>query len=490
MIRFMVFPIALSLGACAMWAQDAPPSDKAVPLSKTERKNLAPVSKDILRVKLPKPVETKLDNGVSVLILEDRRLPSVSVQLLIRGAGGLGDPVAMPGLASATASMLKEGTSTRSSKQIAEEVEGLGARLNAGTGFGTTEASISAGGLSENFDQWFALMTDVLLHPTFPDSELQKYKQRLLVGLKQQRTSPVFLAAERFNKAVYGDFPAAIVSATAESTQALTSDALMKWHHERYAPQNAILAIAGDVDAKTLIPKLNKALADWKRSEFALKVPASPAPAATKMIYLVDRPGSVQTNLVIGNIAIDRRSPDYIPVTVMNRILGGGPAGRLFLNLREEKGYTYGAYSSISATEFAGPWRATAEVRTPVTDGSMTEFMNEFNRIRDEKTSADELDQAQRSIVAVFALSLEQPAQVLSYATTRKIYNLPDDYWETYPAKVVAVTPDDVMRVAKKYVTLNNLQVVAVGDASKIKTVLEKYGTVTVYNADGQLVKP
>ncbi|MCU1262433.1 MAG: hypothetical protein JWO80_5318, partial [Bryobacterales bacterium] len=365
-----------------------------------------------------------------------------------------------------------------------------GANLNAGTAFGTPEATISASGLSDNFDKWFALMTDILLHPNFPDGELQKYKQRQLVALRQQRTSPTFLANERFNKAVYGSFPAATVSTTPEAIQAMTSEALAKWHHERYAPQNSILAIAGDVDAKQLIPKLNKALADWKRNDFVEKIPPSPSPAAEKKIYLVDRPGSVQTNLVLGNIAIDRRSPDYFAVNVMNRILGGGPAGRLFLNLREEKGYTYGAYSNFSATEFAGPWRATAEVRTPVTDGSMTEFLKEFTRLRDEKVPASEMDDAQRSIVATFALSLEQPTQVLGYATTRKIYNLPDDYWDTYPAKITAVTPDDVARVARKYVNLETLQVVAVGDAGKIKSVLEKYGPVAVYGADGKPVTP
>jgi zinc protease len=484
----MIRPFVFVLFTVTLAAQD--PSDKGVPLSKMERKNLAPVSKELLKVKLPKPVEAKLDNGLTVLVLEDHRLPSISAQLLIRGAGGLSDPANMPGLAGATATMLKEGTTTRSSKQIAEEIDGLGANLNAGTGFGTLEATVSGSGLSDNFDKWFGLMTDVLLHPSFPDGELQKYKQRQIVGLKQQRTQPTFLSGERFSKAVYGDFPAAIVSTTPEALQAMTSETLAKWHHERYVPQNAILAIAGDVDPKQLIAKLNKSLAEWKGNDFVATVPPSPVAVKEKQIYLVNRPGSVQTNLVLGNIAIDRRSPDYFAYNVMNRILGGGAAGRLFINLREEKGYTYGAYSSFAATEFAGPWRATAEVRTPVTEGSMVEFLKEFNRLRNEKVPASELDEATRSIVATFALSLEQPTQVLSYATTRKVYNLPADYWDTYPAKITAVTADDVMRVAKKYINPDNLQVVAVGDASVIKPVLEKFGPVTVYGADGKPVTP
>ncbi|MDQ2900838.1 MAG: insulinase family protein, partial [Acidobacteriota bacterium] len=465
----------------------AAPTDKAVSASKAERKNRAPVSKEVLRVKLPKPIETKLDNGLTVLILEDHRLPNVTLQFLINGAGPLDEPADRPGLASTTAQMLREGTATRQSKQIAEESDRLGATVFASSGFGSPEAVVSASGLSDNFDQWFALATDVLLHPSFPAGELNKLKQRQLVSLRQQRSSPAFLGAERFNRAVYGTFPAAIVSATPESIQSMTAEMLANWHRERYVPQNAILGIAGDVDAAQLIPKLKKALAEWKKTDFEEKLPRNPKPATEKRILLVNRPNSVQTNLILGNIAIDRRSPDYIAMTVMNRVLGGGPAGRLFLKLREDKGYTYGAYSTFASAQFPGPWRATSDVRTEVTDGAMTEFMNELRRIREEKVPAAELQESEHSLVAGFALSLEQPAQLLGYAITRKIYNLPDDYWDTYPAKIAAVTADDVERVAKKYLDLDTVQIVAVGDAGKIKTILEKYGPVTVYDTEGKV---
>lgn len=472
-MKALVYFLALPL-----LAQNAPTGDKALPLSKTERKNLAPISKEVLKVRLPKPVEAKLDNGVTVLILEDHRLPAVSAQLMIRGAGGLMDPADAPGLASSTAAMLKEGTTTRSSKQIAEESDALGATIGAGSGFGSTEATISASGLSENFDQWFALMTDILLNANFPDGELQKYKQRQLVNLRQQRTSPAFLANESFRKAVYGSFPAAIVSPTPQFVAALTSEKLAKWRQERYVPQNAILAISGDVSAKQLIPKLNVAWAAWKRTDFAVSIPPSPTPVAEKRIFLIDRPGSVQTDILIGNIAIDRRSPDYLPMRLMNYILGGGASGRLFANLREEKGYTYDAHSLVTAAEYAGPWEATSQVRTPVTEGALNEFLKEFRRLRDEPVSSAELDDAKRAIVASFALSLEQPAQILGYATTRKLYGFPDDYWDTYPAKLNAVTAADIMRVAKKYIDLDTLQIVAVGDAAQIRPVLEKFGHI------------
>jgi predicted Zn-dependent peptidase len=217
-------------------------------------------------------------------------------------------------------------------------------------------------------------------------------------------------------------------------------------------------------------------------------LPPNPKPVAAKKVLLVDRPGSVQTTVVLGNIALDRRDPDYIALSVANHILGGGPAARLFLNLREEKGYTYGVYSSFTALKYPGPWRAGGDVRTEVTAGAMTEFFKEFQRIRDEKVPASELDEAKRAIVASFALSLERPAELLGYAIVRKLYNFPPDYWDNYPAQVMAVTADDIQRVARKYINPDNLQVVAVGDLSKIRPVMEKYGPVEVYNAEGKKV--
>jgi len=463
--------------------------EKSVPVSKVERKNRAPVSKEILRVKLPKPVEVKLDNGATVLILEDHRFPTVTALVEIAGAGPLDEPANSPGLASITAQMLREGSKNRTSKQIAEEVDRLGATVNANSGFGSDAATLVAQGLSDNLDEWFALATDILLNPSFPADEFNKLRQRLKVQLRQQRSSPAFLANERFNRAVFGDHPAAIVAATPESLDALTPELLAKWHSERYVPQNTIIGIAGDVNATQLIPKLKTWLAGWQKTDLKETLPPNPTPASAKKIYLVNRPNSVQTTIAIGNLALDRRDPDYIPMVIMNRILGGGPSARLFLNLREEKGYTYGVYSNFTAVKYPGPWRVGGDVRTEVTEGAMTEFFKELRRISTEKAPEAELDEAKRSVVANFALSLEQPTQLLNYAITRKTYGLPDDYWDTYAAKVMAITSDDVLRVAGKYINLDSVQVVAVGDASKIKSVLEQFGPVEVYDMSGKLVQ-
>jgi zinc protease len=461
-------------------------TNKAIPLSQVERKNRAPVSKDVLKVTLPKPVEATLPNGLTVLILEDHRLPTVNAQVQIAGSGATFEPTDKPGLAVITAQMLTLGTASRTSRQIAEDADRLGANVSANSGFGSGVTGINASGLSDNFDQWFAVAVDVLLHPTFPDDELAKLKLRLKANLKQQRAQPGFLANERFSRAVFGNFPAAVTSMTDASVDAFTSAELKRWHDARYAPQNAILGIAGDVDAKTLIPKLQKWFGEWQRNDASAKLLSKTTPTTAKQIYLVDRPNSVQTTITMGNIGIDRWDPDHPTMVVLDEIFGSGPESRLFMNLRENKGYTYGVYSSIQAVTYAGAWRAGGDVRTEVTDGAMTEFLVELNRIRNEKVPAAELDDAKHAIVSAFALSLEQPAQLLSYAIVRKLYNFPADYWDRYPEHIMAVTADDVQRVAKKYYNPETMQIVAVGDASKIKSVMEKYGPVEMYATDGK----
>jgi zinc protease len=302
----------------------------------------------------------------------------------------------------------------------------------------------------------------------------------------QQRSQPNFLANQTLSRALYGEYPAAVVSATPESVDSLTSTMLADWHEKRYAPQNTILAISGDVHAATLIPKLRQWLAAWQRSKASVTFPAGPPPVAKGKVFLVDRPGSVQTTLLMGNLAIERSDPDYPALVVLNEVLGAGSASRLFLNLREEKGYTYGVYSNLIARKYAGPWTAGGDLRTEVTDGAMTEFLRELNRIRDEKVPEDELEAARHSVVARFALSLESPQQLIGYAITRKTYNFPVEYWDKYPAQIAAIKAEDVERVAKKYINPATMQVVAVGDASKIKTILEKYGPVELVDASGK----
>lgn len=483
----MRFVAIFAIFAAAGSAQT--PSDlgsKTTPLSKVERKNKAPVSSEVLRVKLPKAVEFKLADGLTVLLLEDHRFPLVTARLLIQGAGPLNDPADLPGLADITAAMLKEGTHTRSSKDIAEDIERLGAAINVSAAWGSEDATLTASGLSDNFAQWLPLAADILLDPAFPQTELNNLKQRMKVQLTEQRSSPFFLLQERFDRVVYGNHPAAITAPTTASIDKITPELLMKWHHDRYVPQNALLGVAGDIRIDDL-RQLLSSLPRWDADNSGVTLPAPTKPVSGRRIYVVDRAASVQTDIAIGNIAVDRLDPDYVAMVVMDRIVGGGASARLFMNLREVHGYTYGAYSHFIARRYAGPWSAQASMRTEATAGAMTEFMNEINRIRDQPVSEAELAENKRAIVAGFALSLERPAQLLDYAMQLKIYGLPPDYWDTYPAKIMAVTAEQVQRVARKYIVPDNLQIVAVGDAAKIKPVLDRFGPVQVYDANGNL---
>jgi len=455
-----------------------------VPLSKIERKGLAPVSREILRVKLPKATEFKLDNGLTVLVMEDHKLPLVTMRLIIQGAGALNDPRDLPGLAAFTATMLREGTASRTSKQIAEESDRLGATIAPSAPWASDSVTVAMAGLSDNLADWLAVGADVLLHPVFPESELNKLKQRQKAQLQQNRSSSNFLLGERWNKAIYGDHPASVTSPTPQSIDAITPEMLKNWHAARYAPQNAILGVSGDVRPAELRTLLTKIL-PWKSNTFAVAETPQTKPVQGRKIYLVDRPGAVQADVYLGNIAVRRADPDYIPMIVMNHVLGGAASSRLFINLREEHGYTYGAYSFVTARKYAGPWIGMANMRTDATAGAMTEFLKEIDRIRNQPVPESELEEHKRALVAGFALSLEDPNQLLDFAITQKLYGFPADYWDTYPAKISAVTAEQVARVANQYLQPDNLQIVAVGDAAKVKPVLDKLGPVTLFDTAG-----
>ena len=224
--------------------------------------------------------------------------------------------------------------------------------------------------------------------------------------------------------------------------------------------------------------KLEKALGAWKGGPVAkITLPMAP-PIAEKKVYLISRPGSVQTSLTLANRAIERTNPDYVACMVMNQVLGSGPAARLFRIIREEKGYTYGVSSSYSATLYLQHFSSAMSVRTEVTEPALTDLLKEFKEIRDVTVPKEELDGAKRTLVASFALGLENPAQVLQRWMQQREFGLPEDYWDTYPEKIMAITAAEVMRVAKKYVPYDNVQIIAVGDGDKIRDVLKKFGPV------------
>ena len=448
-------------------------------------KGKAPVSSEVLKVTLPKAKEATLSNGLRVMVLESHRVPQVSFQLMIPGAGGYFDPSDRAGLAAWTAAMMREGTTTRSSTQISEALETMGATLFGSGGAGATNGDISGNALTETLPKLLELAADVLLNPAFSPTEWDRYKARTKPQFTQLRTNPAFLANEMFNKVVFGNHPASRIFPSASAIDVVTVADLAEFHRTRYVPDHAVLAFAGDITLDQARALATKYFGAWKRSGAPAPKVSDPAPAAAPKVYLIHRPNSVQTTLFVGTQGLTRTTPDHTSLTVANRVLGG-VMGRLFRHLREEKGYTYGIGSNIQSSPYLGAWTASTSVRTEVTEPALRDLMAEIAEMRDKPVPAQELADSKRALVAQFALSLESPQQMLGYSLDTWELGLPANYWDTYPARIAAITADQAQMAAKKYWDPSRLQIVAVGDATKIRDILSKFGAVEVFDAEGK----
>jgi predicted Zn-dependent peptidase len=443
--------------------------------------NRAPVSNEVLKVKLPRPVERQLSNGMKLLVMESHRVPTITLRMNMP-SGDLRDPASLPGVSDATAALIRLGTKTRSSKDIADAVAELGATLSFGSSQG--EGTIVLSSMTENFDAALALLADVLMNPTFPQDELDKWKTRQRAQLEQAKSSPGLPANDLLMKLLYPDDSRRYTHPTVESLSKITRESLMEHYKTYYVPSGEWAGISGDISPRDAVAKLDKVLGAWKGGPITHVTMRFPEPLSDKKVYLISRPNSVQTYLVVANHAIDRKSPDYIECQVMNRVLGSGPSSRLFRIIREEKGYTYGIGSGFNATRYLNHFMASTSVRTEVTEPALEELLAQFGDIRDRAVPANELADAKSAIVASFVLGLESSSQVLSRWMEQRMDGLPEDYWDTYTAKVMAVGTEDVQRVAKKYVPLDNIRIIAVGDASKIAELLKKFGPVEELSPD------
>ncbi len=458
------------------------PSTKGVVI-----KGKAPVSNEILKITLPRPQEADLPNGIHLMVLEDHRAPLVEAQIQISGAGGYYDPADLPGVAMMTAAMLAEGTTTRTTRQIAQEQETLASMVNVSTSLSSQSVVMSLYSLADNLDRTLDLAADMLQNPVFPEEEFTRYKARQKASLLQMRSNPSFLARERFLRVIYGDHPGSRTAMTPESLDRATRDVLAGYHKTHYVPDNVIIAVVGDITFAEARKKIDAKFGAWKKAGVTpapVKDPPAPGPAK---IYLVDRPNSVQTSLIVGAAGINRTDPEYDAMQLMNTVIGGGPTGRLFLNLREDKGWTYGAYSSLGALRYRGHWMASTEIRGDVTEKALAEILNEIGRLRSEPVADKEFADKKRSMVASVALSLESPSGLMNNYVTSRLYGFPADYWDKYPQRIAAITQGQVQADAKKYLDATGLQIVAVGDGKKLLDVLKKFGTVQVYDTEGKL---
>jgi zinc protease len=478
-LRLLAIVLVASAPAAA---QDAPGAQQPTDFKGVVLKNKAPVSNDVLRVTFRHPSEGRMKNGMELLVLEERRSPTIQVEIAVP-ASTLYDPDGVP-ISAAMTSLMRLGTKTRDAKTIAETLAGLGASITFNVGDRYAYARFST--LSENLDAVLELTSDMLFNSTFPEDELAKWKNQQLSVLQQARSQPEFLAVERFAQAMYPEDRRSYVLPTAEGVGRITRAMVLEHYARVYRPDSGRITVLGDVSARDIAPKLEKLMASW--SGKGSTAPTLPLPQASKgkRVILVNRPGSVQTSLYVGNHAIDRLNPDYIPVQVLNRVLGGGPASRLFRNIREEKGFTYGISSSFNATRYYNHFAVQTSVRTEVTADALREILKEFADIRTRQVPANELQNAKRALVASFALSTENPNAALSNATQIKEYGLPADYWDTYPEKIAAVTEADVQRVAQKYIPLDDVVIIAVGDAGRIRASLATFGTVEDWDAEGR----
>jgi len=383
------------------------------------------------------------------------------------------------------AGLLTEGTESRTSREIADEVARMGATLTAGANSDYTTAAGSS--LSTFSEHILELMADVALRPSFPQNEVELTKQNSKENLRQQRAQPSFLAAEMVSRVMFGNHPYAVIAPTPESIDAITRDRLVAFHGSKFVPNNAFFIIAGDIRPDFLLKKVDSLFSGWKKGEISNDDFAAPPQRHSRAAYLVDRPGSAQSNIVIANAGITRTSPDYFPVLLMHTVLGANASSRLFMNLREEKGYTYGAYSNLDARRTAGTFRVSAEVRTTVTGDSLKEFFYELNRIRIEQVSEKEITDAKSYLTGVFPIRLETQEGLIDQFVQIKMFGLPDDYLQTYRDRVQAVTIDEIQDVASRYIKPDEAAIVIVGDGRQIVEQVERYAEeIEFYNTAGK----
>jgi zinc protease len=435
---------------------------------------------------VPELYKTELKNGMRIVVVSDDRLPLVSYRLAFNW-GDVNDPDGLVGVSSAVPTLLTEGTENYSSRQLADEIERLGASLSVHASDDFT--ILSASTLSLYRSEILRLAAEVIRRPTFPESEIDLYRRNTVEHLKFQRSQPGFLANEQASKLVYGEHPYSRVSPSASDIEKLTRADLRLIHSAAFVPNNSTFIVVGDVDRDAIVREIDDLFGSWPAGSL-VEPEFSPFPGrVARSLTIVDRPGSAQSNIVLANSAIDRNNPIYFPLIVMNQVLGAGASSRVFMNLREEKGYTYGAYTRLNTKRLGGDFEATAEVRTAVTGDSLKEFFFELDRIRDEKVAEAELSDAKNFLTGVFPIRAETQEGLTNLIVNQLLFELPEDYLQTYRSNIEKVTVEDVQRVAQEYVRPNEMAIVIVGDAKEIISQVDNYAdNIEVLDTEGNKI--
>lgn len=462
---------------------------------KSEKKDQAKI--DAQAAKLPKggpapklalpPIQkTNLSNGLEVWMVEQKELPMVAMNLVLK-TGQANEPDNRTGVAGMTTTLLDDGTKTRSAVEISNQLQSIGANLGAGGGWDSTSVTMQT--LTKNLDKALEIYADVIQNPTFPASELDSLRQRQIIGLRQQRSNPNAIANNVYNKVLYGNHPYGRDN-TEASLKAIDRGDVVKYYESTFKPNNGVLIVVGNYDKATLVSKLEAAFAGWKPGDVAAKPLPQTGQLDKTAIYIVDRPNSAQSVVSIGQVGIDRMNPDYFPVVVMNSILGGGITARISMNLREDKGYTYGANSGLTYRRGAGPFRAGGDMQTAVTKESVWELMKELKGIRgDIPITQKELDYNKQSLIRRFPAAFETVGAISGQLSNLVVYDLPPTYFNDYISKINAVTLDDVNRVARQYLDPSKMAIVIVGDRAVIEPGLKELGyPITILDTEGNPV--
>jgi zinc protease len=434
------------------------------------------------RVALPPIVTRELPNGLKLMIVEQHELPLADFVLLV-GSGSTTDPSSKTGVANLTSAMLREGTATRKSLEIADQIAFLGINLSPSSSWESSTLSLHTP--TAQLDSALALFADVALHPSFPANEFERIRKSRLTDLIRLKDQGPAIANLAFPAIIYGSghpYGAATLG-TESSVKSLSVTDLQNYYQANFKPNNATLIIVGDVSPSQIEQKINAVLGGWQRGDVSPLTYADPPKAGTTTIYLIDKPGAAQSSFRIGAVGVPRSTKDYFALSVMNTILGGSFSSRLNQNLRETKGYTYGANTRFDMRRAAGPFSASAEIVAAKTDSALLEFMKELNGIR-QTVPPTELSRAKRFLQLQLPGNFETTQDIAFQLVPVALYGLPLDYYNNYVQNIEAVTQADVARVAQQYINPGSLAVVIVGDRKSIEPGLKAINVAPIVIRD------
>ena len=430
-------------------------------------------------LRLPRSERYSLTNGLDVLILARPGLPEASLRLITEAGAAL-EPESECGVAELTGRLLTEGAAGRDAMQMAEWLDRLGAAFTVSASYDVTMVSMHS--LSETLSGALDYLAAATREPDFSVAETERVRQERLDEIERDRDEPSIVATRRLISAVYGEHPyGRPADGTYESVSALDAESVRRFHHRRYTSGGAALIVSGDIDPEELVADLERRFGDWAPGAERLQLPVVPAhPLRPGRALIVDRPGSAQSEIRIGTIGAPFQTDDLYAATLGNAILGGLFSSRINMNLREDKGWTYGARSAFHFRRGAGPFVAQTAVETPVTADAVAEMMAEIRGMVSNPPSEEEMSLAKNALTLSLPRQFETTSQVTGKLARQVIFGLPEDYWERYPERINAVSRDQVVAAMERYLDAEQLVLLVVGDAGTIEPGLRAFGPTEV----------